>query len=224
MPFGMVFKKIEFNNIRNICCKNSFLSNNTYMNLLDRNCSWYLEGIMPDGKSWFIPLDKFPFTVGRNTDCSLCLNSVNISRNHARFMLKNNEVYIIDLGSTNGTIVNNKRIDKKTILENNYKISFGEFDFKIHSTEPENDAFFKKTIIENSSVCNNRFVKNFNLTKKESEILQLILKGISTREIADRLSISSGTAKNHILNIYKKTDTHSKFELFALYKQIEESG
>ncbi len=191
------------------------------MSLLDKNCSWYIEGIMPNGRSWFIPLDKFPFTVGRNTDCSLCLNSVNISRNHARFMLKNSAVYILDLESTNGTVVNNKKIGKETVLKNNYKISFGEFEFKIHSTEPENDVLFKKTSVEYSSVSDNRFVKNFSLTKKESEILPLILKGISTREIGERLSISSGTAKNHILNIYKKTGTHSKFELFALYRKVE---
>lgn len=136
-------------------------------------------------------------------------------------MMRNGEVYIVDLRSTNGTIVNNKKIEKETRLENNYKIYFGEFEFKVHNTQPENEVLFKKTIIDNSSKSKNKFVKNFNLTKKESEILQFILKGTSTREIANRLSISSGTAKNHILSIYKKTDTHSKFELFALYKQTE---
>ncbi len=177
---------------------------------------------MPDGRSWFIPLDRFPFIVGRHTGCHLCLNSVNISRKHARFLVEEGEIYIIDLESTNGTLVNNKKIDKKTRLENNFTVSFGEFEFKIHGSEPEDDALYSKTIINSTSDERNRFVKNFNLTRKESEILMLLLKGIPTKEIGKRLSISPGTAKNHILNIYKKTKTHSRFELFALYKKVEE--
>ncbi len=177
---------------------------------------------MPDGRSWFIPLDRFPFIVGRNTGCHLCLNSVNISRKHARFLVEKGEIYIIDLDSTNGTLVNNEKIDKQTRLENNFTISFGEFEFKIHSSEPEDDAHYTKTIIENTSDERGTFIKNFNLTKKETEILILLLKGTPTKDIGKRLSISSGTAKNHILNIYKKTGTHSKFELYALYKKVEE--
>ncbi len=191
------------------------------MGLLDKNFSWHLEGIIPDGRSWFIPLDRFPFIVGRNTGCHLCLNSVNISRKHARFLVEKDELYIDDLESTNGTLVNNKKIDKQTRLENNFTVSFGEFEFKIHGSEPGDEALYSKTIIENTSHERSRFVKNFNLTRKETEILMLLLKGTPTKEIGKRLSISSGTAKNHILNIYKKTGSHSKFELFALYKKVE---
>jgi len=192
------------------------------MNLLDTNSLWHLEGILPGGKSWFVPLDKFPFTVGRNAESSLCLNSISISRKHANFLLRKDRLYLVDLKSTNGTKVNHKKIDDEAELEDNDVISFGEFEFKIHSAEPGNEGLFSKTIMDIGSKEKNKFVKNFNLTKKESEILKLLLKGTTTRDIANRLSVSAGTAKNHILNIYKKTDTHSKFELFALYKKIED--
>jgi len=194
------------------------------MTSFNQNYTWYLEGVMPGGKSWIIPLDKFPFIVGRNANCNLFLNSVKISRKHAQFMFKDDEVYLLDLNSTNGTAVNNKKIEVETRIKHNDTIFFAEYEFKVNNIKPESDNISNTTIIVKAQEDSHDFINNFNLTKREGEILQLLIKGISTKDIAKRISISPGTAKNHILNIYKKTWTHSKFELFALYKKIEEEN
>ncbi len=54
------------------------------------------------------------------------------------------------------------------------------------------------------------------LTAREIEILRLLSGGTSTREIADSLFISVATARNHIQNILRKLDVHSKLEAVAL--------
>jgi DNA-binding NarL/FixJ family response regulator len=42
------------------------------------------------------------------------------------------------------------------------------------------------------------------LTPREVELLQLLAKGRSTEELADRFSISQKTVKNHLTSIFKK--------------------
>ncbi len=54
------------------------------------------------------------------------------------------------------------------------------------------------------------------LTAREIEILRLLSGGTSTREIADSLFISVATARNHIQNILRKLEVHSKLEAVAL--------
>jgi DNA-binding NarL/FixJ family response regulator len=42
------------------------------------------------------------------------------------------------------------------------------------------------------------------LTEREREVLRLLAKGSSNREIAERLSLAEGTVKNHVTNILQK--------------------
>jgi len=57
---------------------------------------------------------------------------------------------------------------------------------------------------------NNR--DNFDLTKRELQILQRIGKGENYQQIADILFISPKTVRNHIENIYKKLQVHNKVD------------
>jgi PAS domain S-box-containing protein len=55
-----------------------------------------------------------------------------------------------------------------------------------------------------------------SLTPREFEVLRLVADGTSTREIADSLFISVTTTRNHIQNILRKLEVHSKLEAVAL--------
>lgn len=48
------------------------------------------------------------------------------------------------------------------------------------------------------------------LSRREAEVLQLIAEGASTEAVARRLYISVKTVKNHLANIYEKTDTRDR--------------
>jgi len=50
------------------------------------------------------------------------------------------------------------------------------------------------------------------LTSRELEVLKLVAKGMSNREIADELYISENTVKNHVRNILEKLQIHSRME------------
>ncbi|MBI2862451.1 MAG: response regulator transcription factor [Chloroflexi bacterium] len=51
------------------------------------------------------------------------------------------------------------------------------------------------------------------LTDREREILHLIASGFTTREIADRLTLSVNTVHNHRASLMEKLGLHSKVEL-----------
>ena len=56
-----------------------------------------------------------------------------------------------------------------------------------------------------------------NLTQREKEILQLLVKGFSYKEISASCFISTLTLNSHIKNIYQKLNVHSRAELAAWY-------
>ena len=60
------------------------------------------------------------------------------------------------------------------------------------------------------------------LTTRELEVLKLVAKGMSNREVADALYISENTVKNHVRNILEKLHLHSRMEavMYAVRKRL----
>ena len=58
------------------------------------------------------------------------------------------------------------------------------------------------------------------LTKREIEIIQLLKKGMDSKTMAEQLSISVNTIKNHRRNIFEKTNTNKVTELLALVNEL----
>ncbi len=59
------------------------------------------------------------------------------------------------------------------------------------------------------------------LTKREQEIIQILITGKLDKEIAAELSISLHTVKKHNKNIYKKLNARNRFEVIALANSLE---
>lgn len=60
-----------------------------------------------------------------------------------------------------------------------------------------------------------------HLTEREAEIVECVLKGSSNAEIAAALSISIGTVKNHVYNVYRKLGVRSRGQL---HRYVREAG
>lgn len=58
--------------------------------------------------------------------------------------------------------------------------------------------------------------KQYKLSEREKEVLVLLAKGRTLKVVADKLTISKGTAGTHISNIYRKTMVHRQQELIDL--------
>ncbi len=71
-----------------------------------------------------------------------------------------------------------------------------------------------------SLVFQRNFIDEFDLTRREQEIIELIRDGKSNQEIEDALFISFNTVKNHIYNIYQKTGVNSRTQLLHLIRKV----
>jgi DNA-binding NarL/FixJ family response regulator len=64
-----------------------------------------------------------------------------------------------------------------------------------------------------SKAQENKLEDPFSLTKREKQILQLVLEGKSSKEIGEALQISKRTAEVHRFNLMKKLDVKNLIEL-----------
>jgi DNA-binding CsgD family transcriptional regulator len=73
-----------------------------------------------------------------------------------------------------------------------------------------------RKVLERFSTIQKVSTKNeFDLSEREKEILQLLVKGMSYKLIADACFLSIDTVKFHIKNIYEKLQVNSKAEAVA---------
>ncbi len=63
------------------------------------------------------------------------------------------------------------------------------------------------------------FINSSNLTDRQKEITSLILEGLYSKEICDKLNIKLRTVENHIYNIFKKFKVNSRIELISYYNK-----
>jgi DNA-binding NarL/FixJ family response regulator len=62
------------------------------------------------------------------------------------------------------------------------------------------------------------------LTDRETEVLKMVAKGLSYRQIADRLVLSHRTVQNHVQNTLSKLQMHNRVELtrYAIEHGLDE--
>jgi hypothetical protein len=101
-------------------------------------------GTTPVGSAvgWLVPLDgpqtgelfqlKGRCVVGKAPDCDVVLNDPSISSRHAEFIAGRTGFRVNDLGSTNGTYVNDKKITNADLVDND-SVRLGRTNFKFKS-------------------------------------------------------------------------------------------
>ena len=72
------------------------------------------------------PLDLEDVRLGRDLSNNIAISDPEVSRHHARFFIQNENVFVEDLGSTNGTFLMGDRISTPQQLRSGDVITFGE--------------------------------------------------------------------------------------------------
>ncbi|MDA3810535.1 MAG: FHA domain-containing protein [Spirochaetaceae bacterium] len=181
---------------------------------------WFLEGELRDNSPWIIPIHRDPFLIGRLDTSDLILSSSAVSRKHAELQMDCEDLFITDLKSKNGTFLNGKELHSKALLHNGDLLKIGISEFKVHSKLQEQEKENNSTLVGFKMDKDLSFSDYYQLSTRESEILFFLIKAFSLQEIGEKLFISSGTVKNHVLKIYKKTDCHSRIELSTKYSDF----
>lgn len=80
------------------------------------------------------------FLIGREQDCQLRPNSELVSRHHCMFTLDDYTLRLRDLGSTNGTLVNNEPLDGQIVLKSGDTVRVGNLEFEVVIQEEHNSV------------------------------------------------------------------------------------
>jgi pSer/pThr/pTyr-binding forkhead associated (FHA) protein len=76
-------------------------------------------------------------TVGRSSDADLCIPIEEISRQHAKLQSASSGIVVEDLGSANGTFVNDQRVHTPTLLKAGDEVRFDTVRFLLVSPAQE---------------------------------------------------------------------------------------
>ncbi|HTM22309.1 MAG TPA: FHA domain-containing protein, partial [Kofleriaceae bacterium] len=79
------------------------------------------------GEQRRMEFDKPEVTIGRVQGNDVVLPKGNVSKRHARIVLKDGKFIIVDLKSTNGTYVNGRKIASPLVVKDTDKIYIGDF-------------------------------------------------------------------------------------------------
>src|SRR4051812_31589428 len=74
-------------------------------------------------------------TVGRQEDCQLRIKSSQVSRKHCQLFEKKGLLIVKDLGSSNGTLVNGKKVDDQRVLEAGDELTIGQVKLKVEKVD-----------------------------------------------------------------------------------------
>ena len=92
-----------------------------------------------------------PLMMGRSLDCDIAMVSPQVSRNHARLDLDDEQLTIEDLGSANGTVVNGKSAEGCQPLHNDDEVRFHDIVFRVtenySGSNSELEAMHRTTFI-----------------------------------------------------------------------------
>ncbi len=90
----------------------------------------------------------------------------------------------------------------------------------IHRGESVMNGQIARKILDYFSKENQKRIdlEDYNLTKREKEILLLLIDGLSYKDIASKCFISMDTLFSHIRKIYAKLNIHSRSEIAARFR------
>ncbi len=78
----------------------------------------------------------------------------------------------------------------------------------------------KKVAVGTEFVFNEAELQRLGISKREYEVLQLVAKGLSNQEIADKLFVSLNTIKTHTSNLFLKLEVNRRTQAIQKAKEL----
>ncbi|MCJ0830197.1 FHA domain-containing protein [Acinetobacter sp. NIPH1876] len=92
--------------------------------------TWKLQAITGEFTGQELNIER-DMLVGRHQDADILLQSADISRRHAALLLKDQQLWVQDLNSSNGTFINDLRVEQETELHDGDIVQFASFVFSV---------------------------------------------------------------------------------------------
>ncbi len=125
-----------------------------------------------------VTVERFPFTLGRSSECDLCISSPEISRSHALIDRDAEGYFLRDTGSRHGTYVNGICITT-TRLRSNDRIALGTPDHTLLFEVPDepNSGNSPRSLLEQLSQTGvTTFINTTSVASSDLDTLSLFLR------------------------------------------------
>ncbi len=130
-------------------------------------------------------IEKSEIYIGRNETCEIYIDDEDVSRVHAKVISEPESVYIQDLGSTNGTLVNGEKVQRHK-LQDGDRVQVGnltvlKFNFVDEIEDSFNEQLYNAankdylTQIYNKKYFLDRLKMEFSYSKRHNTPLSLML-------------------------------------------------
>jgi phosphoserine phosphatase RsbU/P len=96
-----------------------------------------LRAIQGSDPGALLPLERASVVLGRHPGCDLVLESLSVSRQHAKIILNEGNYYLEDLNSRNGTYLNGKLVTRPQSLKDGDEIGICDLSFVFHPGTPD---------------------------------------------------------------------------------------
>lgn len=164
------------------------------------------------------------FSFGRSTKCDLVVNDKSISRRHAEIAVVDSEVTVVDLGSRNGTYLDDAPIVRSHVLDGQ-RLRFGSITFRLRKRKQDTDDPNSEEDTEYCGVAEpaaSQVGSAAELSQAEQKVLALLYKALSEKQIAAKLGTSRHTVHNQVKAIYRALKVHSRAEMLVRYPRADE--
>jgi two-component system cell cycle response regulator len=135
-------------------------------------------------------LESVSLTLGRSSKCNIQIDQESVSRAHSKIVNAGRSVRIRDLGSTNGTYVNDELIEERTLVDGDF-IKIGRTIFKFLSggniERAYHEEIFRLSTVDGPTQT---FNKHYFLKRLKQEIGRSTLDSQATSIVALKLNLS----------------------------------
>ncbi|HEY7773429.1 MAG TPA: FHA domain-containing protein [Marinagarivorans sp.] len=89
--------------------------------------------------------------LGRSKECDICIPASHLSRKHAKFTVSSTGLTVDDLGSSNGTFINGKRIEHISLYHGD-EVSFDTLRFRVEQVSNVEDVTTLRAALDETQI------------------------------------------------------------------------
>jgi DNA-binding CsgD family transcriptional regulator len=149
-----------------------------------------------------IDLTADEHTAGRSDQNDIVLNDPMASRVHAIFMRRGGVFLLEDLGSHNGTYVNDERLHAVRQLHHGERVGIGKSRILFEDPTQITDDV--------TQVSDAPAFAGATFTQRQIQVLRLMARGLSNKQIGERLFVSERTVKAYVSSIFEKLQVQKR--------------
>jgi pSer/pThr/pTyr-binding forkhead associated (FHA) protein len=149
-----------------------------------------------------VTVDADELTIGRSDGNDLVLDDPLVSRTHCILMRKGGVILLEDLGSHNGTYVNEERLHAIRQVHHGDRIAIGGSRILFEDPNLVSD--------DTTQVADPTTFAAQTFTQRQIQVLRLVARGLSNKQIGERLFVSERTVKAYLSSIFEKLQVQKR--------------